>query len=558
MERYTRTNLPGPIPAKHGAALIYALVAVLIIAVLALGVGRMVSFHATSENTAQGYARAIYVAEAAASWQLGRMSRSNLPGTPNNIQGRLAWEAVNTWNEGSNKAEAYVGALPGGELGTAFDGTAKVWVSNASGNGKLWTAPDDFYLYSIGADPKTGIQRGIAIRGTGTGLADNYALFAQNELMFESMPLASGSKGVCTIKTGYIGANGRVAFNTAGAPPDARPPSLGNMFYGCRLGPNAVLQPPAGNWTSGWDIPRLPDIARWPTIDDVITYVWRGRSIAQAATVNDNVEIQYRTMTGTFLNFPTPPTRLTNAEFNQSNSTPYRTIRIRAKVGAPNHNLIYLENIHMRDDDVLILDLRKEVDNDTPSGIRILINNNNLGVGNAPLITNLAYFETQDSLADGDQISQRPTYIWYNNTNQPLTFRPNLAKQELVPPLPVEEPHWIRANYRYRLYPALRGLIYGISAVAAPDAGKVIVEGDPSRPAGGASIQSVVANRVLIRGKVSANNAVPVESEKDRNRYILNYRVQFRPYGEILTNLEPSATSPTERGSPYNYGPFSP
>ncbi|MCS6776534.1 MAG: hypothetical protein RMJ43_01085 [Chloroherpetonaceae bacterium] len=543
--------------AYRGVALIYALVAVLVISVLVLGVGRLVSFHAVSESTAQGYARAIYCAEAAAAWQMARMSRCNLPGAPA-VSGRLPWEVVNTWNEASNRPEPYVGPLPASDLGTSFEGTVKVWVKSAALGG-VWTAPEDFVLFAIGTDPVTGIQRGITLNGTGTGLGDQYALFAQGTLLFESLPLTPGSTGVALLKMGYIGANGSVAFNTRGAPPQAQLPSQGGLFFGCRLGPDAVLQPGAGAWTAGWDIPRLPDVMRWPTIEDVLAYVWKGRTPAQAAALNDNVQIQYRNADGTFSSFSPPPRQLTAAEFDRSTSRPYRTIRIRARLDAPHHNLIYLENIRMRSTDVLILDLRKEFNDDRPTGIRILIHNPALGANEGPVITNLAYFETENSLAPGDQRAQSPSYIWFNNTSQPLTYRPHLALQELDRP-PAEDPDdWNSANYRYRIRPSLRGLVYGMAALPAPDAGSVVIEGDPAAPAGGATIQSVVANRIVVRGRVTVNNAEPVESARDRHRYVLYYRVKSRSRGEILPNFTPDNPGfPMERGPVYDYGPFVP
>ncbi len=141
---------------QPGAALIFALAIVIIIATLTLATGRLVGEHLALEQQAEGYSRSINIAEAAINWQLNRMSRCKLPGDTSFIPGRLSYEEVNTWDEATDSPEPYIGTLPASELGTQFDGNVKVWVRSSGISGK-WSAPGYFLLNALGQDPKTGI-----------------------------------------------------------------------------------------------------------------------------------------------------------------------------------------------------------------------------------------------------------------------------------------------------------------------------------------------------------------------------------------------------------------
>jgi Tfp pilus assembly protein PilV len=536
---------------QRGAALIYALVAVVVIATLTLATGRLIGHHLALEQNAEGYARAINIAEAGANWWLNRMSRSKLPGDPTNIPGRLSFEEVNTWNEAADEQDPYIGGLPASETGTTVDGNVTVWVRSAAlgaALGRGWTPPENFRLWSIGTDPRTGIRRGVGFSGRAIGLSDQYALFGMNELHFDSQPTEAGSDaGAARINAGYIGSNTRVTSRL-----NSPTPTGGALYFGCRLGPEATLQPTASAWAAGWDFPRLPDPVRWPSVEQVIGFMYRGRTVGDCATQNDNAQIDVMDATGNFVPLRESGganvDRLTATQFDRSTHSP-KTIRIRATETAANGNLFYFTQVQMRPDDVLILDLRKLTP--TPAGpehsIRILVNNPTSA--NDITITNLAYFDDDvPSGLGGEENPDTQSYFWFNNTMGRFVFKPERAFQEHL------LPQVTGALFHYELDPTLRGLVYGLNAntTDATTAGDIVIYGKAAFPV---TVRSLVGNHVRLLGPVQVT-WMSAEDMLNLRTYVLYYSVTRRDIGEFNPNFNPYnlQDTPGRTSQPYDYG----
>jgi len=552
---------------QRGAALVFALVAVIVISILTLATGRLVGGHLALEQKAEGYSRAINIAEAAANWQLNRMSRSKLPGDTTSIPGRLTYEEVNTWGEGAGGGpEPYFGTLPTADLGTAFDGNATVWVrSGAGGNSEgigKWTSPEDAVIYALGQDPVTRISRGVKFRVKPVGLSDPYALFGVNGLNFDSTPsggVADG--GAASIIKGFIGSNGLVSSDAAILP-------IGGAYsLGCRLGPDATMSPAAGSWPAGWDFPRLLDAVQWPKIDQVIGFMYQGRSVADCATANDNTQIEVMSSeSGNFSPLRESSgnivTALTSTQFDRSilYQGQYRVIRLRASENAANGNLFYFSAIQMRPNDVLILDSRKFYDpSDTtpPAGyqhtIRILINNAN--VGSQTTVTNLAYFQADLPDQTAGEVTPEPfACFWYNNTAGVFNYQPAHPYAERF-----FEPGGANPLFRYQLDPTLRGIVYGVNSLSAPgnQAGDINISGKSGFTV---KVRSLVGNHVNILGPVtiewSFNQDSAIEDNKNPNMYVLYYSIYRRIFGEMSPDVDPRDLSdPGVQASPvYDYG----
>ena len=537
--------------SQRGAALVFALAAVIVIVTLTLATGRLVGEHLALEQSAEGYSHAINIAESAVNWQLNRISRSKLPGDSTTIPGRLSYEAINTWDEIANAQDPYIGTLPSGELGTNFDGNVKVWVRSANSNG-AWTPPNVAMITALGQDAKTGITRGVQIFAGPVGLSDQYALFGVNELQFDSATTVTGvnvvgaDPGAAQIIRGYIGSNGSVTNR------DSTFPTGGAQFFGCRLGPQATLSPTGSSWTAGWDFPRLLDPVSLPAIDQVIGYMYRGRSVSDCATANDNAQIDYLDDNGNFQPLRDAGgnvvTQLTAAEFDRS--TTRHALRIRASETAPNSNLFYFTRIEMRSGDTLVLDSRKTYPTVTSPqhSIRILIDNDDPNI--ETIITNLAYFQSQLPLQTAGDVNTDPeSYFWFNNTAGTFVYNPSQAYQE----------YWYLPNgagslYRYQLDPTLRGTVYGANSLSAPNtrAGDIAVYGKSAFPV---TVWSLVGNHVKVVGPVTITGK-STEDYNNPNMYVLYYAIRSRNYGEIRNNIDPYNLADNAAFNPpvYDYG----
>lgn len=536
--------------AQRGAALLYALIAVIVIATLTLATGRLISHHLALEQNSEGYSRAINIAEAAANWQLNRMSRSKLPSDPTGTPGRLSWEAVNTWNETTNQQEPFVGQLPSGETGgVAVSGEVTVWVRNI--NGEKWTAPDDFVLRTLGTDPATSITRGVEVFGTAIGVSEPYGLFAQNELYFDSVSTEYGAEsGKATLAKGYIGSNARVVSNPNGQPPTAK-----REFFGCRLGPQTTLSPLPATWGTAWDFPRLPDVVNWPTVSQVLSAMYQGNDISTFGAPNnvnnDNAQIDAMGEDGNFQPLPLgADTRvLTSDKFSDWSPT-HHTLRIRASETAAHGNLFYFEKLQMGNDDVLILDMRATYPDWTGPNhsMRIVINNSDTGPEGYIKLTNLAYFQsTLPQFTAGEINPPRQSYFWFNNTPGPLRYQPTQAAHTL--------PNSPSPNWHYEVEPTLRGMVFGLNSYSADGntAGDIVVAGKQAFPV---TVNALVGNHVRLLGPVTVkwNSA---EDPKNPSKYVLYYSIFKRNISEINpTGVDPRnmASVPSQKGAVYDYG----
>ena len=534
---------------QRGAALIFALAAVIIITTLTLATGRLIGEHLALEQKAEGYSRAINIAEAALNWQLNRMSRSKLPGDNTVIAGRLNYEDVNLWDEANDRPAPYIGELPAAELGTNFTGRVTVWVRTSAAK---WTAPGFFELSALGQDPKTGITRGVQIVGQPIGLSDQYALFGQNEVRFQNEPTESGS---ANIVRGYIGSNALVSHDNVAVP------TGGAEYFGCRLGPNAALSPTASAWRAGWDFPRLSDMVQLPTVEQVIGFMYRGRTVADCATQNDNTQIEYLNDGGTFSPLRKQDgdvvTQLTDAEF--SRSAVHRTLRLHGSETAANGNLFYFTQITMAPGDTLILDSREYIDpsgNTPPVGsehsIRIVVNNSD--PNSRTVITNLAYFHSLlDTQVAGEQ-DRVQSYFWFNNTPGEFAYQPSQPADPnfyLPPGFTAGGP---LPPFKIQRDTTLRGVVYGINGFmsAGNAAGDIKVSGKTAFPV---KVRSLIGNHVRLLGPAQVEWE-SAEDKRNSNMYVLHYSIINRTYGELDPDVIPSnMNDPGRQASPvYDYG----
>lgn len=569
VRRQTRT--------RPGGALVYALLAVLVISILTLSVGRLISYHFQAEENARGYARAMYIAEAGGNWQLNRMSRSSRPGVY--VAGRIPYADIS--NTDSPAANGVFSPLNLDDVSEFSPGNVRVWTGAITQSGSVgqapWTPPHDFKITSVGEDPATGLRRGIQYRGSATGLAMRYSLFGASSLTFHG---GTKKSDIATIGRGYAGTNGLLTFTPANRPPAGKTLNDKGQFGGCRLGgARAILQPAPDRWPTGWDFPRLPDTVFWPLIDDYVAGVWNGKSVSDLATENDNAEIYAKQNDGNGNAIFVPlrvnghiATKLTSEEFDQSQfatpqGEPQPTLLLRARYGSQTKtaNLFYFTHLYMRPGDVLILDLRPNPLN--PTAIRIVVNNADMQIVDpqmktrAIVVTNLAYY------APANSRSGTTAYFWMNNTNTPFVYQPNTninGGNPIIASSPISGVLSEKGTYSYTLGgagPELRGLVYGNNGYAREGnhAGDIDIHGE-----NGATVGVLVGNHVTLYGRVNANGTATgtaispgarapndVEDPSDPRRYVMFYRVT----GYIETN---AAGAPISRPTAYGYGAFTP
>ncbi len=586
--------------ARRGVALIYALIAVAVLSILILGAGRMVASHRGVAEATRRYAKPIYLAEAAANWQINQMSRVNLPGDHRAVPGRIDYD-----NIAYDAAHARIGALNANDTGVALDGTSKVWVVSAADNVSRWAPPGNFALYATGT--VDGVTRAISLYGQPTFLSEPYVIFGLNKIQFTA---DAGGNG-CSIAHGYIGTNGSVERYVADPP---IVPAPNGTFAGCRLGgAGATVADAASGWADAWDVPRLPRPVVWPTIDDILQYIYQGGSTddlhinSAALANNDNDRIEYMVTPAVarpgnapkhgaaYQRFAQPVTQLTDAEFSKSNVTingvPMRVIKITARhrpddpdTNNPQKNLYCFHDIQMGPNDVLILDIPLTNSGMQPidtvaTSIRILIDGNpeatQIGPGGtngpAPIlpppggpsvnghitITNLAYSQVVDDNKFKVHDQQEPGIIWLNNTGRAIEFSPTLnpanVKVDATTPGSVDfytVNNFGNYTYAYVLGPGMRGLAYGVNALSAPNnsAGDIIVTGAPNF---NVQANALIGNHVYINGKVAVDgrfNGNALEPPSNLNNYVLYYRLSNN-YQEV----EPTDLT-LPRQPLYNYG----
>jgi hypothetical protein len=493
--------------------MIYALVAVLIISLITLGIGRLVASHAGVEETARGYSRAIYIAEAAANWEINKMSR-----------GDHVDQITSPYEVDYNPLNPQ-SIVPVSVLGKTVLGGCKVWVSNTDLTSD-WNPPGNFIVTAIGTDPDTNISRQVTGYGQATGLSEPFVLFGVNALTFNS-----SSNNVCTLSSGYIGSNGTVSS------PGNAAPTTGNLFGGCRLGAGGVIQ--TGDWTQNWDMPVMPDPFFWPTVDTVRAYIEAADQQAGLDANLDPDQVQYRSKTdGSYHSFldasgnATVPKQLTDTEFGKGDSPPPSnpqikpqdaaredTMRVIRLVAKPNKaNLFDFNDIQMGSSDVLVLDLGQTASNqgsqNATVSIRIFVNG---PVSETAVhITNLAYYAAMANGA-GTPEPPSPYYLWFNKANRPLRFQPDPT----VNALPTLEDHSNEAKrYQYVLMPGVRGIVYCVTGSSTT--GRVIIQGNPQL---NTTVNTMVAQRIRIDNKVAVVYDRNVEATNDPARYVLYYRL---------------------------------
>jgi hypothetical protein len=541
--------------ALRGAALLYALVAVLIISIIILGVGRLVGQHFQLEETAQGYSRALYLAEAAANWQLNRMSRCDLDGDHSPPPGRIDFDTIANTN--SHYFSETSDALRSDELNAPagnMPGSVEVWTQNIDITSD-WKPGQDFDLYAVGTDAATGIKRAISFRGQGTGLAERYVLFGQKSIKFAKDP--DDTTGFCTLLSGYIGTNGQLSLLQGANAPQAKTPAEGGEFGGCRLGPNAGVSGPNNNaWVSDWDMPRLPDQIAWPTINDILAYRYPG---APPSSNNDNgVHIKVRMADGSYVaaagdttvlddSLGASPNPLNQSDYKDSNGNPQHTVLLEAEGGNDHNNVFYFKNIQMQPNDVLILDLRPQT---PPHGMTIVIDNPNLAQN--VHITNLAYWQSTDT--SGLVQTPLPSFYWFNNTNMPLEFTPSLQYDASAPidqgGTPISQGG--TGTWQYTLSPdgsnlTIEGVVYGITDTAGSRAGDVVVDGNKDLKV---AVNCIVANDIQLTGRLKVIQRNLIEDRTIPNRYIIYYRVVTNYLEPPANNVEVLAPNSPQ----YNYG----
>ena len=180
----------------RGAALIYALVAVLIISLLILGVGRLVGAHLQYEESSAESSRLIFSAEAAANWQLNRMSRV----APNGAVPALGELSADDL-ESTSKVWMHLPTSDTGGIAVQDDVYVRTADTQTSG---IWSPPHSFTIFAVARDPRNpSVRRGVRFDGISTGIADRYSIFGLNGVTL------SGTSSI-EFDRGYLGSNGTI------------------------------------------------------------------------------------------------------------------------------------------------------------------------------------------------------------------------------------------------------------------------------------------------------------------------------------------------------------
>ncbi|HZP83471.1 MAG TPA: hypothetical protein VFB21_17635 [Chthonomonadaceae bacterium] len=522
---------------RRGAALMFALAAVIIVMTVILGMWSLMVSHVDIEEASRNYSRAMQIAEAGANWQLSQMSRCLPPGNPGGLPGYVPYQQFRAANTARIQGDPQ--PLDWRDYSRSSDfqmpGLVKAYTIQAGGV-DAWAPPQNFIIVSIGVDPETGEQRLVRFTGAATGLTDRYVLFANNNLIFNSS--ASDPNKNIALRSGYIGTNRSLTFThqipkTSGA---------GFKFSGCRLGLSADTQPQgSGGWPNGWDVLRQTDTVFWPTVSEVTQYIYQGRTPNEVGTMahgNEPNQMWYRTEDDKgnvrWEHFTNPVLQLGNAEFNKSTNDNPKSTCVNPKTGKPYRvlclsvsktnlvgNLFYFRKIDMGDDDILVLDVGPPPDSTVSNGpdgvvtLRILLDG---AFGTTHKVTNLAYC----TYGVGKNLGRftGPSIIWYVNSvpgnNGAISFKPNVDVTNQVIAT------FDTGGYLFTANPTsatVQGLVYG---------GDVTVQSN----AKGITINQIIADNITLdatQGGISVvqpNSTLrPIETRDDPYRYVLYYRV---------------------------------
>ena len=629
--------------ARRGAALMYALLVVFILSLILLAMGGLVTSHFKEEENVATYSHLIYSAEAAANWQLLQVSRTvpNLPdgSTPSNPGAGFQTLSSLTLSKPDSKVYTNINGDLGG---IQIKDNVQSWVTDTEGHTWNPPNDCVIYaIASDPLHPE--VRRGISFTATGTKLADRFTIFGRDSVTFSasSPQFCSvqrgfvGSNGSISYTAdpprhtpntlgGFRGCllmgPQAVLENPSGWPANLDYPQLPdpavlptidqiisytlpgtdintlktNPITRNNQGPRAqiIYDTRDGSDKTANGLGAYP----YPAIGAMVSMNYR-------AGVNTLNSLQFKPVTGPGNR---PVTSLGPNEFNQATipdesktvdpkyyyppppmvgGKPLHIIRLHAylsDVDAPSDqdpNIFYFSNIQMRDNDVLLLDVR-QVDpgrNGKPTACRIVIHNSGLTgpvhITNVAVVqTTLADFQHRDKESPGDS-----SFIFYNDTNQPLIFHPNLTLpntgnafyDSTIDPLAYEtladgKKGTVATDYpsvTYTLTPGCPGLAYGIRSANTGLPGGVNDLGGSVEIDGRdipCTVVGAIANKVTLLGNVTVGqtvihyigdgshhdgNDVPrtitrglvVEAPDDPFRYAYFYRVTSS-YQDINTN----------------------
>ena len=328
-----------PVPRRErGAALVFSLVAVAIVALLVAGMSSLAVQDFTGATAQRSAEAALNAAEAALNWELSKMSRFAATGAgsvdihPNVYEGPLA----------------NAGAV-GVEGAPSIPGQVSVAVRNAAG-GATWTPPGDAIVSATGT--VNGVSRYLTALCGPVGLLQTYTLYGISALDLD---------GQIAIR-GLVGCAGRLSASVAA--------SLDGtvVFEGYNGNP--------GMWTGpnpGWDQLIAPVSFSFPTVRQIaaralaILGAPSNDPIAALAAANDNetrirardasgalVAVRWTKRTGEAL----PRNRIDRALFDANDPTtsgqPLRALVLEGRGDLlPNHKQrgsnFYLERLEIPD-----------------------------------------------------------------------------------------------------------------------------------------------------------------------------------------------------------------
>ena len=272
---------------------------------------------------------------------------------------------------------------------------------------------------------------------------------------------------------------------------------------------------------------------------------------------------------------------------NPANGKPLRVIRLHAYISDvvtasdQDPNVFYFSNIQMKDNDVLLLDVPQDTfgRRGAPTACRIVIHNNSLS---QPIhITNVAVVQVTNADVQhaGKETVGDSAFIFYNDTNQPLSFQPkitlpatgNAFYDSTLDKLSVDKVAAQDTDFpsqAFILTPGCPGLAYGIRAAntSLPAGvndlgGSVVIDGSyvPCTVIGAIATQVTLIGAVTVGQNVmqyTGKNAHPiarttvVESSADPFQYQYFYHVTS-DYQEINPDaISTPATPAFGYGSP--------
>ncbi len=160
--------------SERGAALLFALAAVLISVLLVGAIGGFCMQDNATARTQADSCAALDAAEAALHWELTKLSRSETDST-------ISVDQYGSPFTGNAAAMAALWGSAGfGGHAMPIPGTVTTYVMNDTVTPTAWTRPADFRIFASGTVGHA--TRSIVASGTAVGLADDYTLYGINSL----------------------------------------------------------------------------------------------------------------------------------------------------------------------------------------------------------------------------------------------------------------------------------------------------------------------------------------------------------------------------------------